>query len=77
MELVGAAYLNGDFGVTVDGTGDYVKITADDNDYIRGTSRGQRASWRGFGVSFWFTKSACNVPGRYEASHGLQLESLN
>ena len=57
-ELMGGAYMNGDYGVTVDGTGDYVAITSDDNDYI--------SSRRGFGVSFWFTKSVCNVPGRYE-----------
>jgi hypothetical protein len=48
------------------GADDYVKIESDDNDYIR---RGS------FGVSFWFTKAHCHVPGDWETLYSHQMDT--
>jgi hypothetical protein len=55
METSGDAHLDGDFGLTLDGDGDYATIT-------------QAPDARGgpFTVAFWFTKTQCTVPGWWE-----------
>ena len=58
--LQGDANVDNDpmFGVNFDGEGDAVKIGGEDaSSYALDGS---------FGVSFWFTKRACNIPGSYE-----------
>jgi hypothetical protein len=56
--LHGDAALNGKFGLTLDGSGDY--LTASGSDIMAYASSGE------FGVSMWFTRRECVTPGRYE-----------
>ena len=57
VTLVGNARLDNEFGISVDGAGDYVTIAP--QDYANGEG--------GFTVSFWFTRQGnCNVENRYE-----------
>lgn len=58
VELAGSAYLDDDYGVTVDGEGDAVCLGehsaegwAEDGDFT---------------ISFSFTKTVCHIPGTYE-----------
>ena len=54
--MVGNAFLDPEFGITVDGDQDYVTIVNQDF-----------AATGTFSVSFWFTRQGeCNVGGRYE-----------
>ena len=57
VDLGGEAHLEDDYGVTLDGMGDYIKIQGDDLDYAQSGM---------FAVSFWFTKATCHVLGDYE-----------
>ena len=55
--MIGNARLDPDFGITVDGAGDYVEIN----------NVGDYAGDGSFTVSFWFTRQGdCNVENRYE-----------
>jgi hypothetical protein len=53
----GSAHVEDDYGVTLDGREDYVRIDRPENDY---------ANSGRFALSFWFTKAVCHVPGDYE-----------
>ena len=57
VTMVGNAHTEDDYGVTLSGDEDFVKIETDDNDWAA-TGR--------FALSFWFTKAVCHVPGDYE-----------
>eukprot|EP01046_Picozoa_sp_COSAG06_P018310 COSAG06_NODE_1269_length_10057_cov_2.547846_3_plen_1844_part_01 len=55
--MVGNARLDADFGISVDGAGDYVELNG----------VGDYAGAGSFTVSFWFTRQGdCNVENRYE-----------
>lgn len=53
----GSAHTEDDYGVTLDGQNDYVKVDRPENDY---------ANSGRFAISFWFTKAVCHAPGDYE-----------
>jgi hypothetical protein len=61
-EMHGDAMLNGKFGLTLDGSGDYLTVSGED--VISYASSGE------FGVSMWFTRRECLNPGRYEMLFG-------
>lgn len=58
----GDAYVNGKFGLTLDGSGDYLTVAGEDT--IAYAASGE------FGVSMWFTRKDCIIPGRYEMLFG-------
>ena len=57
VAMSGDTYLDGSFGAVFDGRGDSLTVVGDSTTY---------ASDGTFGLSFWFTKHQCSVPGRYE-----------
>lgn len=57
VTFAGSAHTEDDYGVSLDGIADYVKIDRPENDY---------ANDGRFALSFWFTKAACHTPGDYE-----------
>lgn len=57
FDLGGEAHLENDYGATLDGMGDYIKIQGDELDYAQSGS---------FALAFWFTKATCRVLGDYE-----------
>jgi hypothetical protein len=57
VSMMGNAHTEDDYGVTLSGDADFVKVEVEDNDYLA-TGR--------FALSFWFTKAVCHVPGDYE-----------
>jgi hypothetical protein len=57
VTLGGEAHLEDDYGVTLDGMGDYLKLESDDLDYAMSGE---------FSLAFWFTKAVCRNIGDYE-----------
>jgi hypothetical protein len=57
MTLGGSAHMEDDYGVTLDGLGDYLMLESDDLDY---------ASSGEFSLAFWFTKAVCRNIGDFE-----------
>lgn len=57
ITLDGDTYLDGKFGAMMDGIGDSLTVVGDDLNYVEDGT---------FGISLWFTKHECVVPGRYE-----------
>jgi hypothetical protein len=66
VALVGDTILDGAWGAVVDGEGDAVQVS--DIDY---SSDGT------FTLAFWFTKTQCEVPGRYERIFSQSMEEGN
>ena len=74
--LHGEARLDTLFGVLLDGDGDYVSFEPEAASSY--SNRFDYAAQGTFGVSLWFTRRDCAIPGRYEAlySHS-QVDSCN
>ncbi len=66
VALVGDTILDGAWGAVVDGEGDAVQVS--DIDYSSDST---------FTLAFWFTKTQCEVPGRYERIFAQSMEDGN
>ena len=66
VELIADARLDGTFGAVMDGEDDAIEITT--SDY---SSDGT------FTIAYWFQKSECKVPGRWETMFSHQHHADN
>jgi hypothetical protein len=53
----GETHMNNLFGLVLDGDGDYLELKGDEVGFARDGS---------FGITFWVSKPACNLPGNWE-----------
>lgn len=61
--LNGDAVLDANFGVLLDGSSDYISVQPE-GDYSSSLNYAKDGQ---FGISMWFTRKTCPIPGRYEA----------